>query len=675
MSVGTALAYSLRPGILFPLLLLLASCGLAGLFLSKGAVRAFWITAGLGFGALGLWNMACTLPENVPGHYIHRAKDTPGVLHIRILEERRHSSHAFRYFGEVTAVGSRQASGKILLEIAATDGPPSIHAGYQVRVGGTPEAIPPPLNPGQFDYASYLKGLGIERRLRIREGAVLGIKKGSSGISGHLKKLRQGLLLTLGESGLPSEELGIARALLLGDRTQIDREVHSGYRKAGALHLLAVSGLHVGILAGFLSMVLMPLRRLPNGKGAYLILISLLLWCYAFLAGFSPSTVRAVILFSLLVYARFMERPGDTLHLLLLCWMAMLVLIEPLWLLQAGFQLSFAAVAGIVVFYPALYALWPWKQPIWGNPGKLLCVSLAAQLATLPLTLYYFHQFPGLFLLTNLVLVPGIGLVLIYGFLLLLLGSLSSLPPVMTEGYHLVLKLMNGFVYWVGSQDAFHLEGIRWGREELVLGGTAVLLAGAYLRTRKKFLISAVFIVLSGMQIWAITGILRASGTSVMLVPHKVGRSGVWVLQGTQLQVLSRDPASLAPLVSDARNIWRIDRIATSTLQNHYRIGPYRLRVIDSSGVYAPVEPHPDYLLLSGSPKVHLGRLLERLSPGAVIADGSNYHSLLPHWEKSCRGLGIPFHATAYQGAFITPLQGPSSAADTGLSPKSDRAP
>jgi competence protein ComEC len=655
---------------------MLACSLLAGLFLRKGAVGAFWITAGLCFGSLGLWNMARTLPEHIPGHYIHKAKGTPEKLRIQILEEHRHNSRAFRYLGEVTSVGNEPASGKILLEIEATAAEPPLHAGYEVFTSGNPEGIPPPLNPGQFDYNSYLKGMGIERRLRIPSGAFIVSKKASSGVFGKINTLRQGLLRSLGETGLAVKELGIAKALLLGDRSQIDTEVHKGYRKAGALHLLAVSGLHVGILAAFLSMMLMPLKRSRHGKVPHLILMVLLLWCYAVLAGFKASTVRAVILFSLLAYAQYRERPGETLHLLFLSWMAMLVLIDPYWLLQVGFQLSFAAVAAIVAFYPTLYNLWPWKQSPWRYPGKLLCVSLAAQLGTLPLTLYYFHQFPGLFLLTNLVLVPGIGLVLITGFLALFLQTFSLLPPVMLNGYQLLLKLMNGFVHWVGSHERFHLDGIPWSMVELVLGSAAIILAGAYLKSQKKSLITAVLFVLAAMQVWALAGMLKAAGGTRLLIPHKVGSSGIWTLKGRHLQVLSRDSTEFAPQVRDARKLWGFNGVTYDNLANHYRIGPCRLRVIDSSGIYSPSEPRPDYLLLTGSPRVHLDRLLERLSPGMVIADGSNYHSLLTHWEKSCRSHGTPFYATAYQGAFITPISRPSRSIHTGRpSIKCDRAP
>jgi competence protein ComEC len=117
--------------------------------------------------------------------------------------------------------------------------------------------------------------------------------------------------------------------------------------------------------------------------------------------------------------------------------------------------------------------------------------------------------------------------------------------------------------------------------------------------------------------------------------------------------VFSGDSAAFSHLVQDARILWRLDEVRYGGLPNYMQIGSKRLRVLDSTGLYSPVEAAPDILLLNGSPKVHLDRLLEAWMPEKVIADGSNYYSLLPRWKASCERYGIPFHATASQGAYV----------------------
>jgi competence protein ComEC len=468
-----------------------------------------------------------------------------------------------------------------------------------------------------------------------------------------VKNIRTKLLGTLETIGLEEAELGIAKALLLGDRTRVESGLYTSYRKAGALHLLAVSGLHVGILAAFLYALLGPLRRLRYGRGLRLLLGTSLLWGYALLCGFSPSVVRAVILFSFVSYALYMQRPGQTLHFLAVAWILMLVLINPNWLLQVGFQLSFAAVGAIVSFTPALFNQWPWKGRVGSGPGRLVCVSVAAQAGTLPLTLFYFHQFPGIFLLSNLLLLPGIGLLLVLGFACLFLQALGLLPALLAYCLGQSLSLMNGLIRWTGGLDGFHLEGIPWDAAQLVLSATSLGFLGVYFRHRRRLWLNISALMLLALQGWSC--IVRADQLreKTWMVPHKVKSGGVWVRQGYHLEVFTGDPAPMRSLLRDVSTVWYLDSVRLHPLFGHAKIGRHTVRVLDSSSLYSPSEPSPDFLILSGSPRLHLERLLEALAPGQVIADGSNYKSLVARWKRSCETLGIPFHDTASQGAFV----------------------
>ena len=164
----------------------------------------------------------------------------------------------------------------------------------------------------------------------------------------------------------------------------------------------------------------------------------------------------------------------------------MLVAINPNWLLQVGFQLSFAAVAAIVVFYPFLIRYLHFGNWAGNSLGKLLAVSLAAQAGTLPLTLYYFHQFPGLFLLSNLVLLPGLGVVLVTGLACLTLELLVELPQVATYLLDGLLSSMNRYVHWASGQEAFFFEGISMSRLEGILSALALVFFGIYLKTSRR---------------------------------------------------------------------------------------------------------------------------------------------------------------------------------------------
>ncbi len=656
LSVGIASAVLLEPNTSPCLALMAGSILLFWILKNRASRLVFWSLAGISSVTLGMWCMARTLPENRPLHYANRQIQRSGPLQVRVTEALRHNTYSYRFLAEVTALGGKPSEGTLLLEIRRDSAiqPPEI--GQEILSTVLPTPVQGPRNPGQFDYRAYLKGLGVYGRLVLEKPVLLPVSPENKGFMITVADIRLRLLKTLESAGLPADELGIAKALLLGDRTHVDPGLYASYRKAGALHLLAVSGLHVGILAAFLFSLLRPLRKFRYGRLLRFLLATLLLWGYALLCGFSPSVVRAVILFSGVSYAFYLQRPGETLHFLALAWIFMLVLVDPHWLLQVGFQLSFAAVAAIVVFSPALFRYWPWKGKAGASLGQLVCVSLAAQVGTLPLSLYYFHQFPGVFLLSNLVLLPGIGVLLITGFACLLLQALGFLPALLAFGYSQLLLLMNGFIHWAGTLDGFHLDGLPWDATQLLFSILGLWSLGVYLRGGGNRWSKVAAVLFLGLQVCSMAIQANHLGERSWIVPHRVKASGVWVRQGSRLQVFSGDSLSMHPLVRDAQTEWHLDSIAYRPISARYSLGVHSLRVLEPPALYSPREPAPDYLLLSGSPRIHLERLLEELRPGQVIADGSNYKSLVTRWKMSCESLGVPFHDTSSDGAFVRDL-------------------
>lgn len=614
--------------------------------------KGFWVLAGLAIAGIGMWSMAAALPENQPDHYLNHMHPEVGSLEIRVLESLKSTSFSEKYTGEILRVNSLKTRGKVLVDMRrdSTRGP--LLPGQLILTPVLPQPVPPPKNPGGFDYGKYLRTQGIYGRVKLTSANCL-LKPPPPALGAKpLLGLRRKLHRALNNLGLGKQETQIARALLLGDRKTIDPELHLAYTRAGILHILAISGLHVGILATFLFAFLAPLRHLPCGKGLQTVIGLTLLWGYALIAGFSPSVVRAVLLYSFVALAIYLERSAQTLHFLGLCWVFMLVAIDPNWLLQVGFQLSFAAVAGIVVFYPFLIRYLAFDKWV-GNPlGKLLAVSLAAQVGTLPFTLYYFHQFPGLFLLSNLVLLPGLGVLLVTGLACMSLELLIELPRAAADLLNGLLGGMNRYVHWAAGQDVFFLKGISMTRFECILSVLALFLVGIYLKTRRRQVLYGIVVLLLLFQGTGVYRNAKSFQKQSWVIPHQVAHTMVWIREGSLLKVAFTDSEKGARLIRDAQNHWGIRHTEYGPIAPIYTLGNTTLRVLDRSGLYSPVESQPDYLLLSGSPRVHLGRVLQVLKPAVVIADGSNYTSDLTRWKKSCAEKGIPFHATAFGGAY-----------------------
>jgi competence protein ComEC len=284
--------------------------------------------------------------------------------------------------------------------------------------------------------------------------------------------------------------------------------------------------------------------------------------------------------------------------------------------------------------------------------GKLIAVSLAAQVGTLPFTLYYFNQFPGLFLLSNLVLLPGLGVLLVTGLACLTLEFLFALPQGLSSLLDGLLRMMNNYVQWAAGQEAFFFENISMTRAEFVLSTLVILLFGIYLRTGRLKILYGIAGTLLLFQCHGIINKIHNSRTDIWVIPHQTAHTMVWMRKGTHLQISCADSLKGAYLVRGVQKQWGIRSTDHIPLKREYNSEGLSLRVLDSSGLYPPDESRPDFLLLSGSPRVHLGRVLQGLKPAIVIADGSNYTSDLKRWKRSCSETGIPFHATALSGAY-----------------------
>ncbi|WP_422018968.1 ComEC/Rec2 family competence protein [Robiginitalea biformata] len=615
---------------------------------------AFPGLAVLAFYCFGGWVATGRMPEKQPGHYVHADWETPALWQIRLGEPLRPTAFYQRWEGSVVARDGKPCHGRILLQVPVSNTLAKWEPAATLLAYGKPEAVPPARNPHQFDFAAYLRTRGIHGRFRPDAGSrVLPANpRGAGSLGRTVARLRHRLIESLGAAGFHPEVAGLIRALILGDRSGLDQDLYGAYQRAGAVHLLAVSGLHVGLVAALCSWLLWPLRRLPGGRRPHFLLGLGMLWGYAALAGFGPSVVRASVMCSVVSYALLINRQADSLHFLALAALVMLGLIEPLWLFQAGFQMSFLAVWAILSLYPWLYRSWPVKRGAGRKIGQLLCVSGAAQLGVLPLSLYYFHQFPALFWLSNLLLIPVMGVVLASGFLLLGLASYSPLPDWVAWGADRFFGLFNGVVRWVGGQEGFLITEIPWDGVQLALSLAALVALGTWARSRDLRWLKRTGALLLALQVYSVGAGWHSGRQQEWLIPHRFGESALILRQGAQARIFSNNLKAWEGFLSDFSTGERLRQVLGDSLCPQFQIGRLRLRVVDSTGRYQGTGAPPHIVLLTGSPAVRPGQLLDDLQPRQVIADGSNYRSTINRWEASCRKRGIPFHNTALHGAY-----------------------
>ena len=281
-------------------------------------------------------------------------------------------------------------------------------------------------NPESFDYASYMKYKGIlyTQYLNTQDWKRLGYKQDKS-IKGIAQELQDSALEKLKRDNFSETSYAILSALLLGNTKEITPEIRNTFSTSGLAHILAVSGLHTGIIWSLLYVLLTPLVWIKMSK-LRPILTLIFLWIYAFLTGLSPSATRATIMISFILFGQILDRKGTSMNNLFAAAFFML-LYNPYYLFNVSFQLSFISVFSILYIYPVLYDLISpsskWKSYI----ISIFCVSAAAQIGTLPLTVYYFHELPLLSLPTNLIIIPLLPFVLGGGILVLILNSATLL--------------------------------------------------------------------------------------------------------------------------------------------------------------------------------------------------------------------------------------------------------
>ncbi|MDT0620028.1 ComEC/Rec2 family competence protein [Croceitalea vernalis] len=615
----------------------------------------FDIVSYLSIIGLGLFITTLANPKSLSSHYSYQNISTDAVWKVKIREVLKPNSFSDNYIVEAEALEEEPITGKLFLSIQKDSIDSSLLlVDDELWLVSSTITFGEPLNPHQFNFKSYLKQQGVYHQLRVAPKAYYKTVKSKTTLLGLASNFRERLIEKLHKAPFGSEELSIIQALLLGQRNDITSNTYDNYKDAGAVHILAVSGLHVGIILLLLQFLLNPLELLPKGKTVKLVIILLLLWAFAFVAGLSPSIFRAVMMFSFIAYAMYLNRPSNTFNILALS-MFFILLLKPLVLFHLGFQMSYAAVFSIVLIYPKLQRFWYPEHWFLRRAWQLLSVSCAAQLGVLPLSLFYFHQFPSLFFISNLVVIPFLGIILGIGILVLVLAQLDTLPDTLVLAYNYLIGKMNTVIAWVAQQEAFVFRDIPFDQIQLLLSYALIMIFIIIVSKATFKNISWFLIVLFTFQSWVIYSERKLSKTEQFILGHQTANTFFLHQIGDDLSVLESNQKPLKRIINNFKIGERINSISRDSLQNVYSIGSKSLFIIDSLNVL-PNQNNLDYFLLTQSPQLNLVRVIDRLHPKMILIDGSNYKSYVTRWKETCIKKEIPFHYTGEKGAYYFDL-------------------
>ncbi|WP_187261927.1 ComEC/Rec2 family competence protein [Pontibacter beigongshangensis] len=659
------------------------------------------------FVAGGTWLTHAHTASHRPDHLLQLPAQPSayvGVVDDFVVQKPGYQSTVLRVEQVRTASGWHQVTANVQLSV-----PHDSENKYEVRYGdrllirGAPQGVPPPANPNQFDYRQYLANKNIYHRhfLQPQQYRVLGSEPANL-VKFYSIMLRRKLDALLQESIQERREYGISAALILGVKDDMDNAIRSAYASTGTMHVLAVSGLHVGMIYLPLSLLFKHFRRNKSQRilGAAAIVAVLVL--YAFLTGLSPSVLRAVLMFSLVTVAQAMRRKTNSYNTLAIAAFVLLVL-NPYYLVEVGFQLSFLAVLGIVYLQPRLSRLFdfsglqpqsfnlkettkaPWliaKNMVFGMPQAvwgLFTVSVAAQLATSPLGIFYFYQFPVYFWFANLLVVPLAMLVLYVGVAALFLSWVPLLGGALFRLHSGLIWCMNEFNLWVERLPNAVVQGIDINAlQTWLLYGILLLLFFFMAYRRLSYLALAVLVtaVLAFQQMQKSSQQFRQKRLAVY---NLRGNTAFSLVHGKEAAVVSN--AALHQAAPDFTfnmqpHLWQQGVLKPDFIQINSSVRPagaaYAL-LPDSNSMYQwqglrllvltkplKVQPpellNPDFVLLTNNARV-VPEDLQALQFKKLILDASNSPWYLERLKPQLLALRIPFHDVNVDGAFLLDME------------------
>lgn len=554
-------------------------------------------------------------------------------------------------------------AGRIVIYFKKESSPPLLQYGSQIVFARPLQKIKNAGNPGGFDYErhSLFHNLFYQVFLSGKD-YVVQPQRQINPFRQHLFTAQQ-WVLNVFKKYIPGKiESGMAEALLIGYRNDLDRDIVQRYSNTGVVHIIAISGMHLGLIYW---LVLFPFKFFPKRKSVLIfqaIAAIVVLWFFSFLTGASPSILRSAVMFTFIALGEIGGRRSSIYNTLALSAL-LILLFDPFSLWDVGFQLSYAAVLSIVIFSKAINN-WLYVKNKWLRTGwQLIAVTIAAQILTNPLVAYHFHQFPTLFLLTNLVAVP-LSTLLIYALLALLAVSFFS-PAAKGVGYLIqyAIQWLNRFIDWVNGISFSLIDQISFTIPMTLCLFATIAAAGWWLLRRSpRAMVAALFSLTLFVGLYTLQ-FVQHQRQQQLIVYNVPQHTGIDIVQGGQyifvgddalledgfLQNFHLKPSRVLHQMSLTN---QLPGIATTPAA--LQLGSSKIVVLSSKIDFTDSATiHPDVLLITGNPNITLEDANRVFHPRLIVADASNKYYRIKRWQQEASRLHLRLHAVTEQGAYV----------------------
>jgi competence protein ComEC len=624
----------------------------------------------ISIGAILVWHNDIRHDQQWFGHSYNDSVSMVVLVNEPLIEKAK----SFKASGNISYLlkdgKEKQVNGKIILYFmkdTVSSLPPGIDYGTQIILHKPLQEIKSSGNPGGFDYKRYSLFQGITHQVYLKPGEFEILPERKTTLFQRIFYPAGQTILKLLRANIRGEkELGLAEALLIGYKNDLDKTLVQSYSNTGVVHVIAISGLHIGLIYWLLVQLLRPLRKIKYARRLQPVLVITGLWGFSLLAGGQPSVLRSAVMFTCIVLGQSMARKASIYNTLafsafiLLCY-------DPFWLWDAGFQLSYSAVLSILIFMKPVYNCLYIKNKLLDHIWKLNAVTLAAQILTLPVSIYHFHQFPVYFLLTNFIAVPLSSIIVLGEILVCTISFLPSIALFTGKILTWLIWLMNSYIEKIEQLPFALWDGLQINITQAIFFFGLIAGLGCWLMEKMKKGLLVALISLLVFSILRSYSFINADRQHKLIVYNIPRYRAIDFIEGRSY-VFAGD----SDLLTDdfTRNFHlkpsRIQhRLEPAAGVHDVNIGDqyasYRNRkimMIDTSAFFSASDSKQDIdlLIISKNPKLYISRLSHTFNIKQVVFDGSVSAWKLIYWKKDCDSLHIPYHDVSEKGAFVMNL-------------------
>ncbi len=604
------------------------------------------------------------------GNWYGNLYNDSSILVIKVNEPLVEKDKSFKTEGKVERIInngiSKHVNGKILLYFSKEDLAVLPKYGDKILITGGLQIIKNAGNPGGFNYSRYMAFQQTFYQVYLKQNKFELLNVHSKNILyTFIYKARSYVINVLQEFVKGDKKVtGIAEALLIGYKEDLDKDVVQAYSNTGVVHIIAISGMHLGLIYAVLVWIFLRLPVIKRNTAIRVVIILSCLWVFSLITGGSASVLRSAVMFTcILIGKEFFKQASiynslTTSAFLLLCY-------DPFLLWDVGFQLSYCAVIGIIWLQKPIQNLFYSKYKFTRDLWQLCSVTIAAQVLTLPICIYYFHQIPTLFLITNLICVPLSTVILFAEILLIGISPVPFIAAVLGKFIYVLTWLMNFIIDKCNKLPLSLIDKIYTTRYTTVFLYLFVFAGVAgLLRNNKKLIIVSIVFFLFFMGIWSYGKISLIQQKKIIV--YNVSRhtaidfvaADKYFFVGDEdfksegaLQNFNLKPARVSHQVIESKDT--LKNIQRSKYLWHFY--GKKLMVIDSALSFAPLQNKivVDILLITKNANVDIDNITSAVVPRCIVFDASNSLWKIAQWKKQCSLLHLSFFITAEQGAFI----------------------